>query len=100
MATTTADAQSPSRSLRRGLVYALAFGAAVLSASAAGAVSKRVEKACEKDYYKFCPSYSVGTPELRDCMAKTAKRRALSPRCFDALVDSGAIPRKYLSKRD
>ena len=99
MATTSAETQSDAKLWRWGLVAALALAAAAFTLDGAGGVSKRVEKACEKDYYKFCPSYSVGTPELRDCMAKTAKRRALSPRCFDALVDSGAIPRKYLTKK-
>jgi adenylate kinase len=88
-----------SRVRRAALLAGVACATLALTAASAGAVSQRVEKACEKDYYKFCPSYSVGTPELRDCIAKTAKRRALSPRCFDALVDSGAIPRKYLTKK-
>jgi hypothetical protein len=59
------------------------------------AVSKRVEKACTGDYLQFCPKYDEGTPQLRSCMSQAGRRGQLSPRCLNALVDSGTVPRKY-----
>lgn len=65
------------------------------SAGAGGAPDKSMS-ACRSDYNRFCPSYSVGTPELKDCMTKAGKRKALTPSCFRALVDDGLVPRRYL----
>jgi hypothetical protein len=70
---------------------ALALGTAALCASSAMAASARVERACKNDYLQFCPSYEVGSAGLRSCMRQAGKR--LSPRCIDALRDSGDIPR-------
>ncbi len=70
---------------------ALALGVVVLGANAAMAASARVERACKNDYLQFCPSYEVGSAGLRSCMRQAGKR--LSPRCIDALRDSGEIPR-------
>lgn len=83
-----------SRVSRRPASFAaltLALGAVFVSASAAGAASPRVERACKGDYLQFCPSYEVGSAGLRSCMRQAGKR--LSPRCIDALRDSGEIPR-------
>lgn len=63
----------------------------VLGAAAASAASAKVERACKNDYFQFCPSYEVGSAGLRSCMRQAGKR--LSPRCIDALRDSGEIPR-------
>lgn len=63
----------------------------LLTASVAAAASARVERACKSDYLQFCPSYEVGSAGLRSCMRQAGKR--LSPRCIDALRDSGEIPR-------
>jgi hypothetical protein len=84
------------RAFRHGLAAAVALGALALSAAPSAAVSGRVETACKDDYFKFCPAYSVGTPQLRACMRQVGRR--LSPRCIDALVDSGEISRKSLRK--
>ena len=65
--------------------------------SAANAYSARVNSACERDYYRFCGKYSIGTPELRSCML--ASRRALSRRCVDALVAAGEVPKRYLTSK-
>lgn len=70
---------------------ALALTATILAASSAAAASARVERACRGDYLQFCPSYEVGSAGLRSCMRQAGKR--LSPRCIDALRDSGEIPR-------
>jgi hypothetical protein len=96
---------SPSIAARSGNAWRLAMAALLacaglsLLAAEAGAVSDRVKNACEKDYYRFCPSYEVGTPQLKNCMAQAGKRRALTPRCLDALIDAGDVPRRYLSKK-
>jgi hypothetical protein len=66
--------------------------------SAAFAYSDRVNSACERDYYRHCAKYSIGTPELRACMI--ASRRALSRRCVDALVASGQVPKRYLTSKN
>lgn len=65
------------------------------SASAEGEPNKSMN-ACRSDYHRFCPSYSIGSPELKDCMTKAGKRKALTPSCFRALVDDGLVPRRYL----
>jgi hypothetical protein len=70
---------------------ALALGAVVLGSTAAMAASAKVERYCKNDYLQFCPSYEVGSAGLRSCMRQAGRR--LSPRCIDALRDSGEIPR-------
>lgn len=70
---------------------ALALGGVLIGAGAANAASARVERACKSDYLQFCPAYEVGSAGLRSCMRQAGKR--LSPRCIDALRDSGEIPR-------
>jgi len=77
------------------LAATVAFATFALFAGEANAVSSRVRAACEKDYYRFCPKYEVGTPQLKHCMAQAGRRRALTPRCLDALIDAGDVPRKY-----
>jgi hypothetical protein len=78
--------------MTRGIACAaLALSAVLISATAASAASARVERACKNDYFQFCPSYEVGSAGLRSCMRQAGKR--LSPRCIDALRDSGEIPR-------
>src|SRR5262245_56113169 len=83
----------------RPVVRAAFGGAALLVAvglgSAANAYSERVNSACERDYYRFCAKYSIGTPELRSCML--ASRKSLSRRCVDALVAAGEVPKRYLA---
>lgn len=72
-------------------------GLLLMVPAAAGAkdVTERVIEACKTDYKKFCPAYSVNTPELNDCMKQAGKRKSLSPKCLDALIDDGFVPRKY-----
>lgn len=60
------------------------------------AYSARVKTACKTDFYKFCPSYKLDSPQLRACMRSAGGN--ISSRCIDALVDSGELPRKYRSK--
>lgn len=75
------------------------LAALVVMAADAGAVSKRVKKACKGDYLRHCPAYAVGSPQLRTCMTKAGKRKQLSRRCLRTLIDSGQVPRKYLRRR-
>lgn len=93
--------QKCSNGRARPVLRAAAAGAAVLMmfacGSAANAYSARVNSACERDYYRFCAKYSIGTPELRSCML--ASRRALSRRCVDALVAAGEVPKRYLTSK-
>jgi hypothetical protein len=85
--------------LARGAVAAtVALATFALLADEAGAVSSNVRSACKKDYYRFCPKYEVGTPQLKNCMAQAGRRGKLTPRCLDALVDAGDVPRKYKKK--
>ncbi len=81
-------------------VFRAVFGGAALllvmaCSASANAYSARVNSACERDYYRFCAKYSIGTPELRSCMI--ASRRSLSRRCVDALVAAGEVPKRYLA---
>jgi len=81
----------------RGALASMA-ALALLSAEAA-AYSKKVEDACRGDYNTHCPAYKEGSAALRSCITLAGKRGNLSKRCFDALVDAGMVPRKYLKKR-
>lgn len=87
-----------SRLARLSLFSAIAGTSLLMTAVEAGAVSKRVEKACTGDYLQFCPQYNEGTPQLRNCMTQAGKHGSLSPRCLRSLVDSGMVPRKYLKR--
>jgi hypothetical protein len=79
------------------LVVALAVGSwALMAAGDATAYSARVKSACKTDFYKFCPSYKVGSSQLRACMRSVGG--GISSRCLDALADSGEISRKYHSR--
>ncbi len=75
----------------------MAFIAMAMMSTHANGYPATVNKACERDYYRLCAAYSVGTPKLRRCME--AKRRSLSRRCIDALRRARMIPRKYLRRR-
>ena len=79
-------------------IVALAIGFGVLVAAGdVAAYSARVKSACKTDFYKFCPSYKLDSPQLRDCMASAGGN--ISSRCIDALADSGVISHKYHSRK-
>jgi len=82
-------------------VWPLAMVAAMLAMLTveAAAYSKKVENACRADYNTHCPAYKVGSAALRNCIELAGKRGNLSKGCFDALVDAGLVPRKYLKRR-
>jgi hypothetical protein len=73
------------------LAAGLALAMLALGVGTAGAVTDKVRNACSNDYFKFCPSHAVGSASLRQCMRQAGRR--LSPRCIDALADSGEIRR-------
>jgi hypothetical protein len=80
------------------LAVALAAGlSAALAAGQAHAYSGRVKSACKSDFYKFCPSYKLDSPQLRSCMRGAGGN--ISQRCLDALADAGEIARKYHSSQ-
>lgn len=80
------------------VIAVLAVGFGVLAATGtANAYSGRVKSACKSDFYKFCPSYKLDTPELRSCMRSAGGN--ISSRCLDALADAGEISRKYHSSQ-
>ena len=80
------------------LAVALAAGlSVVLAAGTANAYSSRVKSACRSDFYRFCPSYKLDSPQLRSCMRSAGGN--ISQRCLDALADAGEIPRKYHSSQ-
>lgn len=84
--------------LKTNVFAAIAIGVGALAAAgAAQAYSGRVKSACKADFYKFCPSYKLETPELRACMRSAGGN--ISTRCLDALADAGEIPRKYHSSQ-
>jgi hypothetical protein len=83
---------------RTRIIAAIAVGVGALAAAGtANAYSGRVKSACKPDFYKFCPSYKVDSPELRACMRSAGGN--ISSRCLDALADAGEIPRKYHSSQ-
>lgn len=68
------------------------FCAASLGLTApAGAVDASVRMACASDYFAYCNMHAVGSDALRQCMRSNGSR--LTPRCVDALADSGEISR-------
>ena len=88
-------ARGRSRLARLSVVGAIAGASLVMLAVEAGAVSRKVGNSCRSDYLQFCPQYNEGTPQLRNCMGQAGRRGSLSPRCLNALVDAGMVPRKY-----
>lgn len=84
---------------RATTAMATLMAALLLVPAAAGAYSKKVEDACRGDYNAHCPAYKEGSAALRSCITLAGKRGNLTKRCFDALVDAGMVPRKYLKKK-
>ena len=80
----------------RRFAIALAAALTVTAAGQASAYSARVKSACKSDFYRFCPSYKVGSTKLRSCMRSAGGN--ISRRCVDALANAGEIPRKYHSR--
>jgi hypothetical protein len=78
------------------LIVTFAIGCGpLIAAGDASAYSSRVKSACKSDFYRFCPSYKLESPQLRACMRSAGAN--ISRRCLDTLADAGEIPRKYHS---
>lgn len=86
------------RATRAAVAAGLAAAALVTTPGGdALAQSARVKAACSGDYGRFCPSYPVGSSQLRQCMRANGK--ALSRDCIDALVDDGEIKRSEVKSK-
>ena len=80
--------------IKHSHLTALALAAGLLAlASSTSAFADRVENNCKNDYLNFCAAHPVGSTGMRRCME--ANGRNLSPKCINALVDAGEIPKKY-----
>ncbi len=75
---------------------ALSVALVALSATSAGALSKKVKNACAGDYQDYCSQYVPDSNQARRCFESNHK--ALSKPCIRALVDAGEVPSKYLRK--
>jgi hypothetical protein len=53
--------------------------------------------ACMSDYFSYCSSYSVGSPQLRQCMRAAGPK--LSKGCVSALVAAGEVSQAEVSRR-
>ncbi|MGQ0671890.1 MAG: hypothetical protein ACT4N2_03290 [Hyphomicrobium sp.] len=84
------------KTLKRASLAVAALAAIVATAGTASAYSGRVKSACKSDFYRFCPSYKVNSPQLKACMRSAGGN--ISGRCRDALADGGFIARKYHSR--
>jgi hypothetical protein len=67
------------------------FALAATGAPASAAITGKVKKACAGDYKRLCPSYKVGSAQLRACME--AKQFEISSGCVSALIDAGEVGR-------
>jgi hypothetical protein len=99
----TCPTTGASPALRSAVIAALASVAlSVVAGAASAAVSEKLKNACRDDYHRFCPGYpyeTEKTPELDSCMKTAGLKRQLSPRCLQALIDAGKVPRRYLTKK-
>lgn len=86
------SASAPMRCLRTSVLVAIAATGLAATVAPAAAVTNRVEKSCRGDYKRLCPSYKVGSSQLRACME--AKQSEISSTCIDALIDSGEVDRR------
>ena len=82
---------------RGALAAAVAFGAALLPATQAGAVSAKVRYACASDYLANCSQYAPNSPQTRACMRKVGYR--LSKGCVNALVAAGEVSKAEVARR-
>ncbi len=79
------------------LAMAVAIMAYGITASAAGAVPRKVKRMCKRDYKSLCPRYRAGTSRMRSCMR--SKGSQLSWSCYQALKDAGYVRRGRKRRR-
>ncbi|HJU32345.1 MAG TPA: hypothetical protein VJ740_12855 [Hyphomicrobiaceae bacterium] len=75
----------------------LALGTLVLCATAAGAVSMRVQMACASDYYAYCSQHDPDGPGVRQCMRANGLK--LSKSCVNALISAGEVSKEEVARR-
>lgn len=75
----------------------MVVGLSVAAAGTANAVSKQVQRACLADYKNLCPQYRHNSPQLRACME--SKASDISWGCIEALIDSGEVDKKRVTRR-
>ena len=80
---------------KAGTIAALAFFS--FPVADASAYSLRVKLACAGDYYAYCSSYGLESPELRQCINKVSTR--LSKGCIHALVAEGEVSETEVARR-
>lgn len=80
---------------KAGTLAALAFFS--LPVADASAYSLRVKLACAGDYYAYCSSYGLDSPELRQCINNVSTR--LSQGCIKALVAEGEVSQREVARR-
>ena len=84
--------------LSKFVALAAAAGCVAITAAVpVAAVSKRVQQACLADYKSLCPQYRPSSPQLRACME--SKANEISWSCIQALIDSGEVDRKRVTRR-
>lgn len=82
---------------RGAIAAAVAFGAALLPVTQAGAVGAKVRYACASDYLANCSNFAPNSPETRRCMRKVGYR--LSKGCINALIDAGEVSQGEVARR-
>jgi hypothetical protein len=70
--------------------------ATVLTPTAVLAVSERVKRACQSDYYTFCSEHAVDSPSLRFCMRRAQAR--LSQACVKELARSNEVTKADIKR--
>jgi hypothetical protein len=81
----------------KSFIAAIAFGAAVLPATQASAVSASVRYACAGDYLSHCSAYAPNSAQTRSCMRKVGHR--LSKGCVNALIAAGEVSKAEVARR-
>jgi hypothetical protein len=85
---------TPMSKLPIGLAL-LAVGT-TFAASSALAVSERVKRACQADYYAFCSDHAVDSASLRFCMRRAQAR--LSQPCVKELARSKEVTKADIKR--
>jgi hypothetical protein len=82
---------------RTALIAAAGFGAAVLCASQASAISPQVRSACAGDYLNNCSRFQPESSQTRKCMRAVGAR--LSKGCISALAAAGELSKSEMARR-
>ena len=84
--------------MRTALAILLLACLSVLCPTAQGApFTKEVQRACGRDYHKYCGEYGLETMALRTCMDKAGQR--LSHACIHALIKAGEVSKSEVERR-